>query len=311
MIDNMLICGDNLETMKKLYEEQGPFIDLIYIDPPFCSNRNYSIDKKGFEDKWDSGLETYIPWLAERIQWMHKLLKDTGSIFVHLDWHAVHYVKVEMDKIFGAENYKNHLTWIYSKSSRGAKSNSRQFARNNDDILFYQKTQSALFNNIITYKRFTHEEALKAGFRQDEHNRWFKTSPRGDYSDESIAKLDKEGRIYKTNTGSVRIKYFLETEGKYILEKINVGNCWDDIPDMMHVSKDEKLGYPTQKPEKLLERIILSSSNENSVVADFFSGSGTTIAVAQKLGRRWIGVDQNPQAIEVTTKRLEQITKEK
>jgi len=306
MIDNILICGDNLETMKKLYEEHGSFIDLIYIDPPFCSNRNYGIDKKGFEDKWNGGLKTYLPWLMERIQWMHKLLKDTGSIFVHLDWHAAHYVKVEMDKIFGYDNFLNDIIWHYD----GPQSPSNlKFANKHDIILRYSATKATRAYELYGFEKIHQSDAH---YQIDDKGRWFYHLPKGDYSEESIKKLDQAGRIYTTRNGKVRIKYFVEKKGEFFYRQKKLADVWNDVTPISIKSTDpEKLGYPTQKPEKLLERIILSSSNENGVVADFFSGSGTTIAVAQKLGRRWIGVDQNPQAIEIATKRLDQITKEK
>jgi len=270
MIDNMLICGDNLETMKKLYEEHGSFIDLIYIDPPFCSNRNYGIDKKGFEDKWNGGLKTYLPWLMERIQWMHKLLKDTGSIFVHLDWHAVHYVKVEMDKIFGYDNFRNEIIWHYFM---GGKPN-RFFARKHDNILFYSKTDNWHFEPLEVERTLPTKPSMK--------------SPKGIISVKCKSCKDDSG-IYKS-----------------------VVKC-DDVWDMSGVfnMSREFTKYPTQKPEILLTRIIKQCSANGSTIADFFSGSGTTVVVAEKLGRRWVGVDQNPQAIEVTTKRLQQISKQK
>jgi len=262
MSDNILICGDNLEIMKKLYEEHGSFIDLIYIDPPFCSNRNYGIDKKGFEDKWEDGLTTYIPWLAERIQWMHKLLKDTGSIFVHLDCRAVHYVKVEMDKIFGYNNFQNEIVWVYATGG----ASKERFARKHDTILFYSKTSKYnFFPDRIMEDRT--EKSLKRA-----------QNPNG-------------ARIASSDTQK------LPTD------------VWQI--QALNPMAIERTGYPTQKPEELIKKIINGCSEIDDTIADFFSGSGTTISVAQKLGRRWIGVDQNPQAIEVTTKRLQQITKEK
>jgi len=144
----------------------------------------------------------------------------------------------------------------------------------------------------------------KAGFHRDTDGRWFKTAPRGDYTDKSIARLEKEGRIYRTRTGSIRIKYFLKEEGDCLIEEKLIGDVWDDIPDAMHMGSREKTGYPTQKPEALLRRIILASSGPGDIVLDAFAGSGTALLAAQREGRRWIGMDESPLAIETMEKRL-------
>ena len=274
MSDNILICGDNLEIMKKLYEEHGSFIDLIYIDPPFCSNRNYNTkNKKGFEDKWEDGLTTYIPWLAERIQWMYKLLKDTGSIFIHLDWHSVHYVKVEMDKIFGYNNLINEIIWSYRS---GGVSKKKSLARKHDNILWYSKNKSFEINTL--YERQYLEKPFMG------------------------SKQDKAGR------------YYVDTIIRDVFEGVVNRVCDDRVIEystrpVLNLSK-ERNGYPTQKPEGLIGLLIEAACKNEAIVADFFSGSGTTIAMAQKLGRQWIGVDQNPQAIELTKDRIKQLTKE-
>ncbi|MGZ3747959.1 MAG: DNA-methyltransferase [Pseudobdellovibrionaceae bacterium] len=257
---NMLICGDNLEVMQKLFNDYGSFIDLIYIDPPFCSNRNYDSNIPGhnFGDKWQDGLTSYLPWLSERLMLMKNLLNENGSIYVHLDWHASHYVKVEMDKIFGANCFRNEIVWCYS----GGATPKKEFPRKHDVILFYSKG-----------------------------NNWkFKTQYRP-YS---------EGTQQRGRT-AVKGKYFdqgLRSQGTPI------NDWWADIKKITSPTDPEKTGYPTQKSEDLVRRIIQVSSDKGDVVADFFSGSGTTAVCAQKLGRRFVVVDQNPQAVEVACDRI-------
>jgi DNA modification methylase len=300
-------------------------IDLIYIDPPFATGADFSInikvgdlewpnkpsviekepsviEEKAYRDTWGQGLDSYLQMMYERLVLMKRLLAETGSIYVHLDWHVGHYVKIIMDEVFGKENFRNMIVWNYG--GRGAKAISGQFPRNYDIILLYSKTPLGKIEKIYSEFKIPITEASKFGFKKDEKGRWFKTAPRGDYTDESIALLEKEERIYRTKDGNIRIKYFLKEEDGFVIDKKMVGDVWDDIPDMMHTPQEERLSFPTQKPEALLERIIKASSNEGDLVADFFCGSGTTLAVAEKLGRRWIGADLSKFAIHTTRKRL-------
>jgi len=203
-----------------------------------------------------------------------------------------------MDEVFGEENFLNEIIWSYG--GRGAKAVARQFSRNHDTILFYRKKRH-FFKKMVQEKRIAKG---MGGFRKDSGGRWFKTAPRGDYTDKSIARLEKEGRVYRTRTGKVRIKYFLREDGDFLIEEKLVGDVWDDIPDAMHMSAAEKTGYPTQKPEALLRRIILASSKPGDIVLDAFAGSGTALYVAQNEGRRWIGMDESPLAIKTIKKRF-------
>lgn len=305
---NRLIWGDNLHVMRTLPSES---VDLIYIDPPFFSNRAYNViwgdehEERSFSDKasiWDGGLDGYLIWLNARLYEMKRLLKPTGSIYVHCDWHASHYIKVEMDKIFGYENFQNEIVWHYG--GRGAKAVARRFPRNHDVALFYSMVpRTSNFQRQYVDRLVTPADARRKGFRKDANGRWFKTAPRGDYTDDSIQRLDEEGRIHRTRTGSIRIKYFLRETDGMVAEDVLVGDTWADIPDAMHIG-NERVGYPTQKPEALLERIISASSNEGDVVLDAFAGGGTTAVVAQRLGRRWIAMDQSRVAVAVTAERL-------
>jgi len=307
METNLIYCGDNLEVLSKFPEKS---VDLIYADPPFFSNKHYEIiwgngaEMKVYEDRWKGGINVYIKWMQERLWQCYRVLKDTGSMYLHCDWRASHRLRVAMDDIFGEENFRNVLIWSYG--GRGAKAISRQFPRNYDTILFHAKSSKTIFNKRYKTERIAIADAREYGFRKDQEGRWFKTAPRGDYTDESVKRLEAEDRIYRTRSGKVRIKYFLREEGGFILEEKLVGNVWDDIPDMMH-ARGEYLGYPTQKPEALLKRIIEASSNKGDIVLDPFCGCGTTLVVAQQLDRKWVGIDVSPIACSLMRDRLNKV----
>ncbi len=324
---NRLIQGDNLFAMQALLAGDPATglpsmrgkIDLIYIDPPFDSKADYrtkinlpngDIEQKptvleqfAYSDAWADGTVSYLKMLYPRLVLMRELLSDKGSIYVHCDWHAGHYLKIIMDNVFGKENFINEIIWSYG--GRGAKSIANSFPRNHDTIFYYRKNYSlGIFNRLFEERKYKIGSGENP-FKQDSDGRWFKTAPKGDYTDESIERLRLENRIYTSANGNIRIKYFLRSDDKYVYEdNIVLGDVWADIADAMHMSKNEKLDYGTQKPEALLERIIKASSNENSIVADFFGGSGTTAAVAEKLGRRWITSDLGKPACMIMRKRL-------
>ncbi len=270
---NRLIFGDNLHVMRMLPSNS---IDLIYIDPPFFSGRNYNVifgdfnEIRSFTDIWEGGMPGYRTWLNARLLEMKRLLKPTGSIFVHLDWHAGHYVKVELDKIFGYDNFLNEIVWCYSV---GGKSKDK-FGRKHDSILWYRKGSVHKFipdGAKVPRKPKTHMKLMV-----DEDSR--------QYQQKTDAKT---GRVYK---------YYVD-EGKV------AEDYWIDI-ETLNYEDAERIGYPTQKPCRLLERIINSTSEIGDVVADFFCGGGTTPVVAQKLSRRWIACDISRIAISVTRDRL-------
>jgi len=325
---NLLFHGDNKEVMATLLENgfRGN-IDLIYIDPPFMSGADYirkvqlrgmkkpkaiEVDEASllqqvmYEDMWSN--DSYLQFMYDRLLLMKELLSETGIICVHLDWHVGHYVKLVMDEVFNVSNFRNMIIWHYG--GRGAKAISAQFPRNYDNILVYSKNSITKIEKVYTTLKVRVSEAPKQGFKKDDKGRWFTTAPRGDYTDESIEQLASEDRIYTTRSGSIRIKYFLEEEDGFVLEKKLVGDVWNDIPDMMHMPEEERLDFKTQKPKPLLQRIVGASSKENHLVLDCFCGSGTTLAVAQEMGRRWIGCDINKGAIQMTSKRLQDIVLE-
>ena len=343
---NTLFAGDNLDIMRGMNSE---CIDLIYLDPPFNSNQIYidpiknnnrknddnhgyfsdiwnlePIDKDWMEQEahkihpclyevleaakeaYNERMQAYLINMAVRLYEMERLLKPTGSIYLHCDPTASHYLKIVMDCVFGFDNFRNEIVWCYGETARGAKAISKSFAKNNDVILFYTKTNKYLFKKTY-FKRVV--EIKGSEYKKDKDGKCFRTSPRGDYTDESIKKLEKEGRIYRTKNGNIRIKYFEECDDKFVYEEKITGATWTDIPDMMHSPKDERTGYPTQKPLKLLERIIESSSNEGDLILDPFCGCSTTMVAAQQLGRQWVGIDKSNTAISLVYERMEKLEK--
>ncbi|MBI5888004.1 MAG: site-specific DNA-methyltransferase [Deltaproteobacteria bacterium] len=306
---NMLVEGDNLGVLKTLLNmkvegkirnaDGSSGVRLVYIDPPFSTNLGFKTKggRKAYDDRITGS--AFIEFMRKRLLLLRELLAEDGSIYAHLDWKKAHYVKALMDEIFGEENFLNDIIWHYG--GRGAKAVSGQFSRNHDIILWYKKGDRHVFNRMLIEKRV---KKGASGFRQDAEGRWFKTSPRGDYTDKSIETLSREGRIHTTKNGNIRIKYFLREDGGCLVEDKLVGDVWDDIGDAMHMPSNEKTGYPTQKPEALLSRIIAASSKEGDIVLDAFAGSGTALAVAEKMGRRWLGVDAGALAVETARKRL-------
>ena len=333
-----LYHGDNLSFLRGMNSES---VHLIATDPPFNKNRDFHATPDSlasgakFEDRWRWEEETHDPWfdeiyqmhsevwhaimaakqtdgsdmgaflafLAVRLLEMHRILRVDGSIYLHIDHTAHAYVKTLMDAIFGRKNFRNEIIWIYGKSARGGKGIAKQYARNNDIILFYTRSDKWTFNPPIAYHELSYEEARKKGFRKDERG-WFKTAPRGNYTDESIRKLEKEGRIHRTRNGNIRIRYDLQERNGQVLEQYRHGAAWADIPDMMHTPKSERTKYPTQKPLALYERIIKASSSPDDIVLDPFCGCATTPIAAERLGRQWIGMDIWDSAYQVVLDRL-------
>jgi len=181
-----------------------------------------------------SNMMAYLAMMAPRLIELRRALKPTGSLYIHCDPTASHYLKLVLDAIFGPENFRNEIVWHYG--GRGAKSIAQQFPRNHDTILFYSKyAGKQRYRRQNTIRLFTPEEARSRGIRRDQNGDWYKTAPRGDYTDESIKKLDQEGRIYRTKTGSIRVKYFLQERGSHVAEAVQVDDTWTTIPDAMHL----------------------------------------------------------------------------
>ena len=284
---NRLIWGDNKYIMASLLEGFAGKIDLIYIDPPFATGADFSvkmtlgdaewtkepsaIEDKVYRDTWGQGLDSYLQMMYDQLIIMRELLSNSGSIYVHLDWHVGHYVKLLLDEIFGKENFKREIIWSLSGVT-GYKSLVNNFVRGHDLIFYYSKGEKVIFNKeYLAYN----EKQLRR-----------------------FTKTDKDGRKYKPIT-KTRRRYLDEAKG------VPVSDVWTDIASFQTVvNSPEITNYSTQKPQALLERIIKTSSNKGDLVADFFCGSGTTGAVAEKLGRRWIMADLGRYAIHTTRKRL-------
>lgn len=314
---NKIFWGDNLQVMSHMLKEYRGKIDLIYIDPPFDSKADYKkkIDIKGigkaesdsssFEEKQYGDIWTndeYNQFLYERLILCRALLSDSGCIYVHCDWHKSHYIRLICDEIFGADRFINEIIWK-SGNIRGAKTSSNKFGRVTDTIYLYSKTDNYYFET--PYKPIDLNSKNNKFVHRDKNGRLYsRDCPLGDYSAEKIAEFERQGRIYTTKNGKKQlIRYYDEVKGTAI------GNLWDDI-DYINQVANERLDYPTQKPEKLLERILRVSSKPNDLVFDCFMGSGTTQAVAMKLGRRFIGADINLGAIQTTTKRFLSVVSE-
>ena len=269
---NSIVCGDCLEWLKNIPPKS---IDMCYIDPPFFSNKNYEIiwgngyELRSFKDRWKGGLRAYTEWIEEKAKLIHRCLKDTGSIFLHCDRRTNHYLKMMLDELFGEKNLINEIAWCYSNSGKPKNS----FAHKHDTILFYAKTKSLYYWN--NYKTPIPNKYLESHYRQT------------DSSGKRCRKRIDGGkeRIYYPNEGMI------------------CNDWWTDIPSLNSQAK-ERVGYETQKPESLLERIISCSTREGYTVLDCFAGGGTTATVAAKLNRNFIVGDVSPVAVRVTSKRL-------
>ena len=307
---NRLIRGDNLPAMDALLcDGLGGQVDLAYFDPPFVSRAEYAqsmvlpdgrmVQRPVFSDTWVS-LDAWLDMLYPRLRLVHRLLADHGSLYVHLDWRAVHYARVLLDEIFGADAFRNEIVWKRA-ALLGRKAASGQYGRVTDSLLFYTRSDRFTFNRLTVERVVPRGEA-----RWDEaRGRWFRTAPPGDYTAASLAALESEGRIHQTRSGRRRVKYFLdETPDGRLVDQARLDNLWLDIPDMMHLPPAERTGYPTQKPLALLQRIVAVSSNPGDLVLDPFAGAGTTLLAAAGLGRRWLGVEASHVGVAVTRARL-------
>jgi DNA modification methylase len=256
----VLARAENLEYMRLLPDD---CCDLIYADPPYGSGRRRTSERcaEGFDDRWPKDISHYLSFMKPRFEQMHRLLSNRGSLYVHLDWRAVHYAKVALDDIFGRENFLNEIIWSYRTGGRS----SRWFARKHDTILMYAKHAGSHTFNVLRDGTFRTD-----GLKHDEDGRPFKSTRRG--------------------------KLYFHADGPAMTD------VWE-VPFLSTVS-NERTGYPSQKPEALLERVVAAGSNPGDVVADFFCGSGTTLAVADRLGRQWMGCDIEPEAVRIASLRL-------
>lgn len=252
---NAIYEGDNIEILTKFPSNS---IDLIYADPPFYTGKTWEViwkdspERRAFKDRWAGGIEHYITWMEPRLRECFRVLKPTGSMYLHCDWRASAHLRILMDKIFGAKGFKNEIVWAYRIQGAGKK----RWPTKHDNILLYSKTDKYTFNP--QYERIYYQKPF------------------------FDVKKDEQGRLYRD---------------------VLVRDVWDDINALISISK-ELMGYPTQKPVALLERIVKASSNKGDVVLDPFCGCGTTLVASQKLGRRWIGIDISATACKLMGKRL-------
>ena len=277
---NQLLLGDNLEILRAMSDES---IDLIYLDPPFFSNRTYEViwgDKgevRSFEDRFSGGIDHYIAWLKDRVQEMHRILKPTGSIFLHCDWHADAYIRVHiLDKIFGMNNFRNCITWHYGQRTDTYK---LHLSRKHDVIFVYGKSNEFILNKTSVVWD-------KKEFLQKRHD---------------VMKDENGKEFVWTDGGKGKPRY-----KRFVDDILKEGKPLDDVwaIPLLNSAAKERIGYPTQKPMILLERIIEMASNEGDTVLDPFVGGGTTVTVADRLGRNWVGIDQSVSAVKVTEMRL-------
>ena len=334
-----IYTGDNLPVLRSM---DSATVDLIYLDPPFNSGKQWEnpVNAGGkramasFKDTWELsdthadeeyslGLQypaaiplidslyainggswkAYLIYMGVRLAEMRRILKLSGSIYYHCDSTMSHGIKLLMDAIFGGEQFLNDTIWNYD----GPQSPStRKFATKHDNIIRYAKNIRKIFTaqddmfKIMEVK----ESQLKADYKKDEHG-YFYDLPPGDYTDASIRKLMAEGRVRKTKNGKTRIKYYLiEKDGKYYRRK-KISSVWTDIPSLGQSGGKQKIGYPTQKPLMLLERIIKTSSKKGDLVLDPFCGCATTCHAAEVLGRQWIGIDFAEEASKLIVDRLQ------
>ncbi len=291
---NRLIVGDNLAVARSL---QDGCVDLCYIDPPFGTGRRrrgieLGLSKGGrsrlsgqgrsffYDDGWSGGIGAYIEWLRPRLEEFLRLLKTDGSLLVHVDWRASHYVKVLLDELLGRGRFVNEIVWHYAT---GGGRTARRLARKHDIILWYSRGDKYTCNlGAVAQPR---DECRLCGKKAPDRNHMKR-------------ERDKDGRLVRTIRSAGREYRYYDDD------PVPPPDVWLDIAHLQQRSP-ERTGYPTQKPLALLERLVLLCSNENDVVADFFMGTGTTLLAAARLGRRWLGCDSSPDAVAIAEGRLQ------
>lgn len=287
METNEIYCGNAKEVMHYYFPSES--VDLIYVDPPFFSNKNYELiwgngyELKAYEDRWKGGMENYIAWMKPIMNQCHRVLKATGTFWLHCDWHAVHYLKVLLDEVFEQNNFRNEVIWNHQ--ILGA-SHGKAFPKAHEHILRYSKSKSFTFNEANPSVRMPFSESIVKSLKEDEKGLYY---TRGRMTRKATAEEVARGAGTKT--------YVNLQKGKLI------GDVWSDLKSYRPTGR-ERLGYPTQKREALLTRIIDVSSNPGDLVLDPMCGGGTTMAVAQRLGRKWVGIDVSPLAVKTSETRL-------
>ena len=327
---NMLIWGDNKLVAASILKEFRGKVDLIYIDPPFDVGADFTmnvplgeagettdkdqsaLEMVAYRDTWGKGTESYINMMYERLTLMHQLLSEQGSIYVHCDWRVNHYLKAILDELFGKDALVNEIAWKRTTAHGDAAQGARHYDVVHDTILFYAK--SPVFTWHTQYAPFSEDQIEQQYNKKDDDGRlyrlvtptakkkggdtsyeWMGVRPPAGrywaYTREKMQAMHDAGLLYYSSTGQPYIKYYLDER-----PGVAVIDFWADVSPLAPTAL-ERVGYNTQKPEALLERIILASSTEGALVADLFCGSGTTGAVAERLGRRWVQADLGRFAI--------------
>lgn len=319
---NYIICGDNLEWLTQLSDES---VDLCYIDPPFFSNKDYEVlwgngyELRSFGDRFAGGLSHYIEWMRPRIELIHSKLKKTGTIFLHCDWHASHRLRNVLDDVFGENNFRNEIIW---KRSSNTSSISGIFKRAHDTIFFYSKSDNYTYHiqrqalSDSSLKNYRYEDKngryrlvplLVSGKRNGETGKpWRGIDPnkRGKSGShwvtlhKNLEEYEKKKLIVWSKNGIPNLKYYIEAN-----KGVAVADVWDDIK-LISSNGKESLGYPTQKPEVLIKRIVECASNKGDIVLDCFGGGGTTAKVCADLKRNFITGDVSPVSVKIMAERL-------
>jgi adenine-specific DNA-methyltransferase len=320
---SLLFHCDNLDAIGWAYHAQErsdlPKANLIYIDPPYAMEAKQRIDVRdergqrsevAYSDYWGDPAK-YLQFMWDRLVPMRELLAEDGVLCVHCDWRANAWLRLLLDEVYGRDCFRNEITWRRAPNL-GHQATARQLGRTTDTILVYTRTPGCAFRGQLPI-RSTPVELTRTGRPRGskwdaDRKSWFTTAQRGDYTDASIESLRAQGRVHDTPSGKQYIKYFLrEGDDKRWYKDQPVDTLWADetVRPLRHCTKEElEIGYPTQKPEALLRRIIEWTTREGDMVMDFFCGSGTTLAAAAKLNRRWLGCDSGEHAIRIASARL-------
>jgi len=325
--NNSMLTGKviNCDALTGMRQIPAGTVDLVYLDPPFFSKRDYHTKclfdtYTGFTDKWQDGLEGYIAYMTSLIRECHRVLSKTGSIYIHCDWHASHYLKVQSDSIFGYSNFRNEIVWKRHNAHNDTAQGGKLFGRVHDVILFYSKSKTYTWNPIFqkysddyvkryyrhvetgTGRRYAHGDLSGPGgpTKGNPYYEFLGFRRYWRYGKQRMANLYAQGRIIQKKKGTLpKLKRYLDEMPGIVLQDV-----WNDIMSVQ-VTRKESVGYPTQKPVQLLERIVEVSSNPNDVVLDPMCGSGTALVSARNLGRKWIGIDSNSIACRIAANRLE------
>lgn len=317
---NRLIRADNADVLAALRAgwlrdeiAAAGGIKLVYLDPPFAAGRDFAmilgarggagagagdaVEQFAFRDRHDGGTEQYVESLRERFAAIHDVLAHDGALYVHCDWRLDYLLRAALDEVFGRDCFRNAIAWKRDAPGKGAKRASGQWPRNADTILYYTKSVTDWYF-AQQYVALTVEQQRAYRYAEPD-GRKYKAVQLGDYSAASIARLEGEGLIHRSPSGERYKKYYLDEA------KATVDAIWTDIPGFgTRTASREITGYPTQKPEALLERIVAASSRPGDLVADFTCGSGTMPVVCERLGRKWLAVDVGERAIQTARQRL-------